>query len=291
MSRGMDIKFFDEAAKALPSVCFERPVDLAIVLGSGWGEVLTADRTLVKLSYAEIPGLGAATVLGHAGEFRLFERHGLRVAAFCGRRHHYEGVDWEAVVLPVEFARRMGAKKLLLTNAVGGINPALRVGDFVILRDHINTVGDNPLIGAHRSEWGVRFPDMTEVYSPQLRKALHQAVVRHSPRVSEGVYAFTAGPVFETPAEIRAYARWGADVVGMSTVPEATFACACGIQTAALSLVSNLAAGISPQALSHDEVMAASRNAQSMMSAIIDDFIGIRNEELGMRNLKRGIER
>ncbi len=269
----MDTNYFDTAAEVFPDECFARPVDLAVILGSGWGEALICDRTLVRISYADIPGLGAATVPGHVGEFRLFERAGKRIAAFCGRRHWYEGVGWEAVVLPVEILRRMAGSKLLLTNAAGGLNPALRPGDFVILRDHINTVGINPLIGPHNPEWGARFPDMTEVYTQHLRDVLHRAANVRGLRVMEGVYAFTSGPCFETPAEIHAYGHMGADVVGMSTVPEAVFARACGIQVAGLSLVSNLAAGISAKTLCHEEVMAASKTAQRVMSGLIDDFI------------------
>ena len=195
------------------------------------------------------------------------------MVAFCGRRHWYEGVGWESVVFPVELLRRMGGTKLLLTNAVGGINPALKPGDFVILKDHINTVGINPLIGPVVEGWGPRFPDMTEVYTKHLRDVLHGAANRRGLRVMEGIYAFTSGPVFETPAEIRAYGHIGADVVGMSTVPEAVFAHACGIQVAGLSLVSNLAAGISPRPLCHEEVLAATKTAQGVMSGLVEDFI------------------
>ena len=239
----MDLKLFDRMADFLPDVCFERPPDVAIVLGSGWADALSADRTFARIPYADIPGLGAATVVGHTGEFWLYERAGRRVAAFCGRRHWYEGVGWETVVFPVELLRRMGGTKLLLTNAAGGINPALKPGDFVILKDHINTVGINPLIGPVVEGWGPRFPDMTEVYTKHLRDVLHGAANRRGLRVMEGIYAFTSGPVFETPAEIRAYGHIGADVVGMSTVPEAVFARACGIQVAGLSLVSRGAHG------------------------------------------------
>jgi purine-nucleoside phosphorylase len=269
----MNCTIFDKAADFLPDECFRTPPDLAIILGSGWGEALMADRTLVNLSYADIPGFGAATVVGHAGEFKLYERAGKRIAAFCGRRHWYEGVGWETVVAPVELLRRMGAPRLLLTNAVGGINPALHAGDFVILRDHINTVGVNPLAGVHREEWGPRFPDMSEVYTQHLRDLLVSVVRRLGIRTIEGVYAFTAGPVFETPAEILAYAHMGADVVGMSTVPEAVFARACGIQVAGLSLVSNLAAGISATPLAHEDVLKASADAKPVMTRICDAFI------------------
>jgi len=269
----MDVKIFDEAAAAFPDACFERQPDLAIILGSGWGEALRSDRPILQIPYSSIPHLGAATVPGHSGEFRLYERHGKRIAAFCGRRHWYEGVGWETVVLSVEMIRRMACPRLLLTNAAGGINPALHAGDFVILKDHVNTVGINPLIGPHRPEWGARFPDMTDIYAQHYRDLLRAAAHRLDLRVMDGVYAFTSGPVFETPAEIRAYAHMGADVVGMSTVPEAVFARACGIEVAGLSLVSNLAAGIAPSPLSHKDVIDASEKAKAPMSNLIDAFI------------------
>ena len=269
----MDVKIFDTSAEAFPDICFERPPALAIILGSGWGDALRADRPILQMPYSTIPHLGAATVPGHSGEFRLYERHGKRIAAFCGRRHWYEGVGWETVVLPVEIARRMACPRMLLTNAAGGINPALHAGDFVILKDHVNTVGINPLIGPHRPEWGTRFPDMTSIYVQHHRDVLRAVAHRLDLRVMEGVYAFTSGPVFETPAEIRAYAHMGADVVGMSTVPEAVFAHACGMEVAGLSLVSNLAAGIAPSPLSHADVMDASQKAKAPMSDLIDAFI------------------
>ena len=270
----MDVTFFDKAAGYLPDACFERIPEVGILLGSGWGDALTADRVLVRIPYADIPGLGASTVKGHAGEFILYERAGKRIVAWCGRRHYYEGVGWEPVVLPIEILRRMGCPTVLLTNASGGINPVLRPGDFVIIRDHINLVGQNPLIGRHNPDWGERFPDMSEVYQRRLAELLHASANRLGLRVMDGVYAYTSGPCYETPAEIQAYKAQGADVVGMSTVPEAVFAKACGVKVAGLSLVSNLAAGIARQALNHQEVMAAGAAAKPHMSALIDDFLG-----------------
>ena len=167
----------------------------------------------------------------------------------------------------------MGCATLLLTNASGGINPVLRPGDFVIIRDHINLVGVNPLIGPHVEEWGERFPDMTEVYTKRLAELLHASANRLDLRVMDGVYAYTSGPCYETPAEIQAYKAQGADVVGMSTVPEAVFARACGMRIAGISLVSNLAAGISRRALDHEEVMAAGAAARTKMAEFVDDFI------------------
>ena len=182
----MDTSFFDKAASYFPDKCFERAVDLGILLGSGWGEALEMDEIVFRAPYADIPGLGASTVRGHAGEFVMYRRGGRLVAAWCGRRHYYEGVGWEPVVLPIEMLRRMGCGTVLLTNASGGINPALRPGDFVIIRDHINLINANPLVGPHRSEWGERFPDMTEIYTRRLAELLHAGANRLGLRVMDG---------------------------------------------------------------------------------------------------------
>ena len=270
----MNIKIFDEAAGYLPDVCFKQVPDVGILLGSGWGDALEMDEVLARIRYADIPGLGASTVKGHSGEFVLYRRAGKLIAAWCGRRHYYEGTGWEPVVLPVEILRRMGCSTLLLTNASGGINPALRPGDFVIIRDHINLVGLNPLIGPHVEEWGERFPDMSEVYAKRLAELLHASANRLGLRAMDGVYAYSSGPCYETPAEVQAYKAQGADVVGMSTVPEAVFAKSCGFKIAGISLVSNLAAGISRQHLNHEEVMAAGAAAKPMMAAFVEDFLG-----------------
>lgn len=271
----MQMNLFDTWAGALPDVCFKNPVDLGIVLGSGWGSALEMDEVITRVSYADIPGFGASTVPGHAGEFLLYRRHGKLIAAFAGRRHHYEGVGFEKVVFPVEILRRLGANKVLLTNAAGGINANLKAGDLVILNDHLNLLGTNPLIGAHVPEWGPRFPDMTGIYTKRFREILHGIANRRGFRAMEGVYACLPGPCYETPAEIRAYKTLGADVVGMSTVPEVILAKAIGFKVAAVSLVSNLAAGISSKPLSHEEVIQASEEAKPKLKALIDDFIAL----------------
>ena len=270
----MQMSYFDRAAGYLPDVCFKRAPDVGILLGSGWGDALEMDEVLARIRYADVPGLGASTVKGHSGEFVLYRRAGKLIAAWCGRRHYYEGAGWEPVVLPVEILRRMGCSTLLLTNASGGINPALRPGDFVIIRDHINLVGLNPLIGPHVEEWGERFPDMSEVYAKRLAELLHASANRLGLRAMDGVYAYSSGPCYETPAEVQAYKAQGADVVGMSTVPEAVFAKSCGFKIAGISLVSNLAAGISRQPLNHEEVMAAGAAAKPKMAAFVEDFLG-----------------
>ncbi len=267
------VKIFESAATVLPPICFEQPPACGLILGSGWSEALSCGRPLASLPYSDIPGLGASTVVGHAGEFRLFERQGLRVAAFLGRRHWYEGEGWAPVVLPVELLRRMGATRLLVTNAAGGINPDFKPGDLMAIIDHINTVGLNPLVGPVMPGWGTRFPDQSQVYDPTMRKHLRNAATEIGIAISEGIYAFTAGPVYETPAEIRAYGRMGADAVGMSTVPEVTLASAAGMRVAGLSCITNMAAGISGPHLSHDEVLEQTRRTAPVLAGLINAFL------------------
>lgn len=269
----MQMSIFDEAAKCLPKECFGNPPDLGVLLGSGWGDAMEMDSVVARVPYSDIEGLGASQVKGHTGEFVLYRRNGKLIAAWCGRRHFYEGVGWEQVVAPVELLRRMGCRNLLLTNASGGINSVLRPGDFVVIRDHINLIQANPLIGLHRPEWGERFPDMTEVYSRRLAEMLHESAEAIGLRVMDGVYAYSLGPCYETPAEVQAYKAQGADIVGMSTVPEATFAHSCGFSVAGISLVSNLAAGISRRPLNHEEVVAAGKEAKPRMKKVIEGFI------------------
>lgn len=269
----MRLEYFDEPARCFPDACFRRPVDVGIVLGSGWSDALVIDEVIARISYSDIPGLGMSTVKGHAGEFILYTRGSRRIAAWCGRRHFYEEGKWESVVLPVEMLRRMGCSSLVLTNASGGINPALKPGDFVIVRDHLNLAGINPLVGPHCPEWGERFPDMTEVYNRRMAELMHATANRLGLRAMDGVYAYTTGPCYETPAEIMSYKAQGADVVGMSTVPEAIFAKACSMKVAGLSLVTNLAAGISRCALDHREVVDAAAAAKPKMKAFFEDFL------------------
>jgi purine-nucleoside phosphorylase len=269
----MNIECFKQAEKSLPAICFGRAPDCGLILGSGWSRVIKTDVELARIPYADISGLGASTVVGHTGEMLLFERHGKRVVAFMGRRHWYEGQGWEPVVLPVELMRRMGVTNVLITNAAGGINSSFKPGDLMIIRDHINTASINPLIGAVIEGWGARFPDQSHVYSMRLMELLRRAAGECQADLAEGIYAFTTGPVYETPAEIRAYASMGADAVGMSTVPEATVASAAGINLAALSCITNMAAGISGPHLSHTEVIEQTQKSAPVMSALVDGFI------------------
>lgn len=273
-----DTAIFNRAFAALPPVFAEQAPDCGLILGSGWSEALAPEKILARVPYAEIPGLGAGTVAGHAGELLLCLLAERRVAAFCGRRHWYEGAGWTPVVLPVELLRRLGCKTLLLTNAAGGINPAYAPGSVMALTDHLNFSGLSPLTGPLVPGWGPRFPDQTTLYTPALRARLHAAATASEVGLAEGIYAFAAGPAFETPAEIRAYANLGADAVGMSTVPEATVAGAAGLAVAALSCITNMAAGVSERPLSHAEVIDEMRRVQPRLAQLIRAFLGLSEE-------------
>jgi purine-nucleoside phosphorylase len=265
----MQTSLFDSAFNALPAVFRGARPACAMILGSGWSHALASFTPLATCPSAEIPGLGAARVAGHNGELVLFEHAGKTFLAFSGRRHYYEGLGWEPVLIPVEIARRLKIPGLLLTNAAGAINPAFRPGDLMVVTDHLALHGANPLIGPVVEGWGTRFPDLSGVYATErLRNAADAANVA----VREGVYVFTTGPTYETPAEIRAYAKLGADAAGMSTVPEAIVAHAAGIRVSAVSCVTNMAAGILGQPLSHDEVLEETRRAKPRMGALVCAF-------------------
>ncbi|MBM4163884.1 MAG: purine-nucleoside phosphorylase [Lentisphaerae bacterium] len=273
MAPDRDTAVFNAAFQALPAAFCERVPDCALILGSGWSDALAPERVLARLPYADIPGLGASTVSGHSGELLLCTLAGRRVVAFCGRRHWYEGHGWTPVVLPVELIRRLGCQTLLITNAAGGITPALNPGSLLVLTDHLNLTGLSPLTGPLVPGWGLRFPDQTAVYTPLFRARLHAAAAEIGCDLTDGVYVFSPGPAYETPAEIRAFAALGADVVGMSTVPEAMVAHSAGIGVAAVSCVTNMAAGTGGRTLAHAEVIAEMQRVQPLLARLIHAFV------------------
>lgn len=262
----MDTAFVDH----LPQAFRDEPIDVALILGSGWGEVLTPEALHATVSYANLPGFGAASVVGHKGELLLMTLAGRRVMIFSGRRHYYEGCTMEQIVYPIRLIRALGVKKLLITNAAGGINPTFRAGDLMVLTDHMNLTGVSPLRGPHDASWCTRFPDMTHVYDSELSQILLQ---HGGENIRQGVYVFSPGPSYETPAEIKAYGILGADAVGMSTVPEAIMAHAGGIRVAALSCITNMAAGLHASVLVHEEVLAESESAKPRMAALLKAFV------------------
>ena len=275
MDESFDFSVFDRSIDALPRQFAENPPSVAIVLGSGWSNALAPDErdVLARVSYSDVPALGASTVVGHAGELVLFRFGGRAVAAFRGRRHFYEGVGWGPVIAPVEIARRLGVKDILLTNASGGIRDGLRPGSLMAISDHVNFTGLNPLRGAQVPGWGPRFPDMSEVYDKKRRAAFCALARERGVEISEGVYVYVAGPSFETPAEIKAYRMIGADAVGMSTVPEAVLAHAMGMRVSALSCITNFAAGLADRQLNHEEVLETSRDSMPRMRTALECYL------------------
>lgn len=244
-----------------------------LILGSGWGE---AGEELAgrQIPYTEISGFGKPGVMGHAGKLLSTMINGMEVFIFQGRRHWYEGEGWTPVILPVYLLHAMGADTILLTNAAGGIRSDLPPGSLMVLDDHINMLGSNPLIGPHNPRLGTRFPDQSEIYNKTLRQKLLTAGAD-----SCGTYVATMGPTFETPAEINQFKAMGADAVGMSTVPEAIVANALGLRVAGLSCICNWAAGISPTKLTHEDVNEVAAATMPRMKKTIFHFLeGLSNE-------------
>ena len=260
-----------EAAAVLKQRIGDNRPLLGVVLGSGLG--FWADHSLqdaIKIPYADLPDFPQSTVPGHQGCFVLGRLHGHTILCMQGRVHYYEGYALRQVTLPVRTMIEMGIEGLVLTNAAGGIASGLHPGDAMVLRDHINFLGSNPLIGPTRSG-ETRFPDMSEVYCRRWRAAFHSLLGRSGQaEVAEGVYLATTGPSFETPAEIEAFARLGACAVGMSTVPEAIVARQMGIPVFAFSCITNYAAGRSPGPLSHEEVGETAAAAEARLSALLE---------------------
>ena len=242
---------------------------LAIVLGSGFHHVLTELRVEKNISYAKIPGFPVPSVSGHAGELYFGRLGGTPVLVLSGRAHFYEGHSMERVTFAVRALAAFGIRDLLLTNAAGGINRKFHAGDFMVLTDHINFMGANPLRGAPH------FVDLTRVYDARLSALLFRAGKSCNLKLQRGVYLAVSGPSYETPAEIRAFARLGADAVGMSTVPEAIVARQCGLNVAAVSCITNLAAGISKEKLSHAEVLETAERVKTLAAKLLKYFCGL----------------
>jgi purine-nucleoside phosphorylase len=247
--------------------------DLAVVLGSGLGALAACPEAAagVPVAFTDL-GFPAQTVLGHSGQLIFCELEGRRVVLQAGRFHGYEGHPASLVTAPMRLYGRLGVKAVLHTNAAGAINTNFRVGELMVITDHINFLGGNPLVGPNAAP-GPRFPDMTAAYDPDLRRLLHAAAADLGQELQEGVYLAVPGPSFETPAEIRAFRILGADAVGMSTVPEVIVARHEGLRVAGISCLCNMAAGILPQPLTHQEVLDAGAAAAARFSALVRKFV------------------
>ena len=244
----------------------------AIVLGSGLGELAKRIERLGTFPYSEIPNFPVSTVEGHAGELIFGRLGGKDVMAMEGRFHYYEGWTMQQVTFPIRVMNELGIKTLIVSNAAGGTNPAFSIGDLMIITDHINYMPENPLHGPNIPP-GPRFPDMGEAYSKDLIAKADAIAEKHGIKVQHGVYLATQGPTYETPAEYRMFARWGADAVGMSTVPEVIVANHCGIKVFGMSIITDLGGMENPVKITHEEVLKAAETAQPLMTTIIVEMV------------------
>jgi purine-nucleoside phosphorylase len=262
----------EQAAAVIRERCGALP-ETAIVLGSGLGDFADTLLDAIALRYEELPDWPVANVIGHAGRLVIGTVRERRVAALAGRVHYYEGYDLATVVFPTRVMARLGVQRIILTNAAGGINTSFAQGGLMVIDDHINLLGSNPLIGPHDERFGPRFPDMSEVYSARLRWIADDAARANGIPVTHGVYVAAHGPSYETPAEIRFFRSIGADAVGMSTVPEAIAARHMGLEVLGISCITNMAAGVLPGVLSHDEVMETARRVRASFISLLEGII------------------
>lgn len=248
--------------------------EIGIVLGSGLGSLGEKIESPIYIDYKELDGFAVSTAPGHKGRFIFGKLAGKNVVCMQGRLHYYEGWSFDEITLPIRVMKFLGVKNLILTNAAGGINKSYNVGDIVLINDHINFIGRNPLIGQNDSDIGARFPDMSFAYDLKLRELAKAGSKETGVKIKDGIYIACSGPSYETPAEIRAFRILGADVVGMSTVPEVIAANHCGVKVLAFSLVSNMAAGILEKPLTEEEVLEAGTKNGAEMQRLIINIIG-----------------
>lgn len=246
---------------------------LAIILGSGLGSLADEVKNRVELNYNEIPNFPVSTVEGHAGKFIYGELNGKKVIMMQGRFHFYEGYDMHTVTFPIRVLKLLGVEKLIVTNAAGGVNTNFKPGDLMIINDHINFSGTNPLIGANLKEFGPRFPDMSSAYCKELIDTAKDVAKHLGIELKEGVYFMMTGPSYETPAEIRMIRTLGGDAVGMSTVPEVIVANHSGMKVLGISCITNMAAGILEVPLSHEEVIETSNLVKDKFKNLVSGIV------------------
>ena len=247
--------------------------DVAVVLGSGLGGFASGLQSSRTLTYEEIPHWPESNVVGHEGKLVVGQTSGRTVAALAGRVHLYEGYDLRTVTFATRAVAMLGVKTIILTNAAGGVNTSFSQGALMVIDDHLNLMGSSPLIGPNDDRFGPRFPDMTTVYSARLRKIADDTAAALGMTLPHGVYVALHGPSYETPAEIRYLRTIGADAVGMSTVPEAIVARHMGLEVLGISCISNMAAGVLPQPLNHEEVLETTRRVRGQFIALLEGII------------------
>lgn len=268
----MDINLIKEAANYISMIIKEKP-DVAVILGSGLGDLADKVENKIIIKFEEVPGMPVSTVKGHAGQFVYGLLGGKKVLMMQGRIHYYEGNKMDLVSLPINIMGKIGVKKLIVTNAAGGVNTDFKPGDLMIIKDHINLAFNNPLIGKNYEEIGPRFPDMSEAYNNEFIKLAKESLLSLNQKVIEGTYCMMTGPTYETPAEVRMVRILGADAVGMSTVPEVIAAVHCGIKVLGISCITNMACGILDQPLNHKEVIETSLRVRDKFTRLISDII------------------
>lgn len=268
----MDLNKIKDAAGFIQNK-IEMAPEIGLILGSGLGMLAEEISDGVAIPYGEIPHFPISTVEGHAGRFAIGYLNGVPVCAMQGRFHHYEGYSFEEVTFPVRVMKELGVKTLIVTNAAGGINETFSPGDLMLITDHINNTGSNPLIGKNDERVGPRFPDMSEAYSKKLIAKAREIGEKLQIKLQEGVYVGNTGPSYETPAEIRMLRIVGGDAVGMSTVPEVIVARHCGLEVLGISCISNMAAGILDQPLSHDEVIETTEKVKMDFLLLVKEIV------------------
>ncbi|QJC51810.1 purine-nucleoside phosphorylase [Paenibacillus albicereus] len=261
--------------EAVDYIASRSPVmpQIGLIMGSGLGILADLIEEAVTISYESIPHFPVSTVEGHAGELLVGKLGGVPVILMKGRFHMYEGYGAELTAFPVRVMKALGADKLVVTNAAGGINTGYSAGDLMLLSDHINFTGRNPLMGPNDSAVGVRFPDMSEAYSRRLRALAKEIAAEQGFELREGVYLAVLGPSYETPAEIRMMRTLGADAVGMSTVTEVIAARHCGLEVVGISCITNMASGILDQPLSHEEVIETTERVKSRFLNLVQTLV------------------
>lgn len=262
-----------DAAQYIKARITEAP-SIGLILGSGLGDFADGLENRVVIPFAEIPDFPQPTVEGHAGAFVIGSCQGKTVVALQGRIHYYEGHPQQVITIPVRVMALLGVKQIVLTNACGGVNLNFAPGDLMLISDHINYSGSNPLIGQNLDQFGPRFPDLSNVYTKELRTKIMKVAEKSGIALRQGVYVMYSGPNYETPAEIRMFRMMGADAVGMSTVPEAIVAAHCGMDVVGISCITNMAAGVLPQKLNHQEVVETAAlvhdKFQKLLTLVID---------------------
>ena len=253
---------------------FRHPVDVGIILGSGLGAFADSFENAISLPYGQLPHVPQSTVVGHSGRLVLAKpKTGPTIACVQGRFHYYEGYGHDAVTYPVRLLKRLGIKTLIVTNAAGGIRDDLNPGSLMLISDHLNMMGQNPLMGKNDDTLGPRFVDMSVAYDLELRQLAHTVAQQQGTSLTEGVYCGLSGPTYETPAEIRMLRTLGADAVGMSTVPEVIAARHAGIKVLGISCITNKAAGLGQANLNHDEVVETGQNVAAKFQALLQGIL------------------